>query len=288
MREHNYVQQVAKNPLLAYVMLHTIDKFQRNAYITPEIFAKFCAPIEGHHMEPRVLTPQRFYRILYLIDKICQKKGIELKLPYYWYRSGPVVHAASAPRVYKIIRLKKTQQVVASFADWKETILIFDGFESAYSDAVLLTQNARRYGDLSKLDIIYEYSPSHTHKIFTTLLNELSHFQKQSVLGQQQKEVVNRLLDRLVLEAWDSRYDDLYSAFVKEIEVLHHLIGGAVNIEALNGAVGALWNVFALSLREKENANIDLNTKRRWEESYRNALTDFILQTEPRSKEATH
>ncbi|MGZ4935040.1 MAG: hypothetical protein ACXV5D_01105 [Halobacteriota archaeon] len=278
MQEHDYVQQVAKNPLLAYVMLHVIDKFQHDTYVAPEIFAQLCAPISGDDKERRVLTPQRFYRILYLIDKDCQKRGLKLKLPYYWYKSGPVVHAARAPRVYKITRLQKTQQAVVSFAKWKETILIFDGLESAYSDAILLTQNARQLGDLSKLDIVYEYSPSHTHKIFITLLNELSRFHKYGVLETRQKKVVQSLLERLTLEKWDSNYDDLYTVLVKGTAALRDMLNDDTNAGALSSTVTALWNVFALALRAKENANIDSKTKRRWEGSYRNALNNFALE----------
>ncbi|MDD1721145.1 MAG: hypothetical protein LUP95_04080 [Euryarchaeota archaeon] len=278
MQEHEYVQQVGKNPLLAYVMLHVIDKFQHNTYITPEIFAQLCVPISRDDTQRRVLTPQRFYRILYLIDKDCQKRGLELKLPYYWYKSGPVVHAAGAPRVYKITRLQKTQQAVASFAEWKDTILIFDGFESAYSDAILLTQNARQLGDLSKLDIVYEYSPSHTHKILITLLNELSRFQKHSVLDKRQKMVVQGLLERLIVETWESKYDDLYPVFAKGVRILYDMLKDDVNVVALISTVTALWNVFTLALRARENVNIGSKTTQRWEERYHHALDTFKIQ----------
>lgn len=287
MHEREYIQQVAKNPLLAYVMLHVIDKFQPNTYVTPEIFAQFCAPTGRDDTERRVLTPQRFYRILYLIDKDCQKRGLELKLPYYWYKSGPVVHAAGAPRVYKITRLQKTQQAAASFSEWKETILIFDGFESAYSDAILLTQNARQLGDLSKLDIIYEYSPSHTHKILITLLNELSRFQNNTVLEKRQKKVVQGLLERLILETWDSEYNNLCAVFVKVTGMLRDMLYDDINVGALSSTVTALWNIFALALRAKENANIDSKTTRRWEESYQNALDDFRLHCALNLQETT-
>jgi hypothetical protein len=59
-RELDYVYEVGKNPLLAYTMLHTIDKFQRTPFVAPEIIAQF----EGQMFkrdEPRyVLTPSRF------------------------------------------------------------------------------------------------------------------------------------------------------------------------------------------------------------------------------------
>ncbi len=275
MQERDYVEQVIKNPLLAYVMLHVIDKFQRNTYVTPEKFAQFCTPINKDDKERRVLTPQRFYRILYLIDRTCQKKGLDLKLPYYWFKSGPVVHAARAPRVYKIVRVQKTQQAVASFAEWKETILIVDGFESAYSDAVLLTENARQLGDLSKLDIVYEYSPSHTHKLLITLVNELSRFQKHSVLERRQKKTIQSLLERLILETQDNKFNDFYPVLVKETTALRDMLNDDHNAGALSSTVTALWNVFVLALRAKENAHIDSKTTRRWGEIYCKELNRF-------------
>ncbi|MGZ4937278.1 MAG: hypothetical protein ACXV44_01035 [Halobacteriota archaeon] len=278
MQEREYVQQVAKNPLLAYVMLQVIEKFQHNVYVAPEICARLGVTIATDKSERRVLTPQRFYRVLYLIDKHCRKKGLDLKLPSYWYKSGPVIHAADAPGVYKVVRLQKTQQAIASFAEWKETILIFDGFESAYSDAILLTQNARQLGDLSRLDIVYEYSPSHTHKILITLLNELSHFTKHSVLNVRQKKVIQELLERLVYEAWDSKYNELYPAFVETTKVLNNALNSDVSVGTLSKTVTALWDLFALALRAKENSYIDFGTKQRWKESYQHALANYTLQ----------
>jgi len=41
MQEVDYVYEVGKNPLLAYTLLHTIDRFQHIPYVAPEILAKF-------------------------------------------------------------------------------------------------------------------------------------------------------------------------------------------------------------------------------------------------------
>ncbi len=271
MQERDYVNQVVRNPLLSYVMLHVIDKFQRDTYVAPEVLAQLCAPLSNDDTERRVLTPQRFYRILYLIHRKCQKKGVDLKLPYYWYKSGPVVHARSAPQVYKITRLQKTQQAIASYAQWKETVLVVDGFESAYSDAVLLTEHARQLGGLSKLDIIYEYSPSHTHKLLTTLVNELSRIHSGSVLKGRQKKLILSLLERLILESWDKKYDDLYPALIQEADNLRDKVHEGENAASLSSAVTTLWNVFTLALRAKENSNIDSKTTRKWNETYSGA-----------------
>ncbi len=278
MQEREYVQAVGKNPLLAYIMLQVIEKYQHDVYVAPEICARIGVTIATDESAQRVLTPQRFYRVLYLIDKHCHKKGLDLKLPCYWYKSGPVIHAAEAPAVYKVARLQKTQHAVASFAAWKETILIFDGFESAYSDAILLTQNARQLGDLSRLDIVYEYSPSHTHKILITLLNELSHFKKHSVLNTRQKKVIQELLERLVFEAWDSKYNDLYPALVDTAKVLNNALDSNVSVGTLSNTITALWDLFALALRAKENSYIDSSTRQRWKDSYQHALADYTLQ----------
>ena len=98
MEELDYVREVGKNPLLAYTLLHTIDKFQHIPLVAPEILAKFNNRAFKRD-EPRyALTPSRFYRILFLINKSCEKKGLDLRLPYYWFKSGPVVHGRGGPR----------------------------------------------------------------------------------------------------------------------------------------------------------------------------------------------
>ena len=197
-KELDYVREVGKNPLLAYTLLHTIDNFQHIPLVAPEILAKFDSQAFKRDKPRYALTPSRFYRILFLINKSCEKKGLELRLPYYWYKSGPVVHGRDAPRVFSVIRIVKTQQVVASYDKWKDTVLIFDGYESSFSDAIVLTLEVEKLARFTRLDVIFEYSPSKLHKVLVTMIGELQHVTKKEVVDERDVDTLAKMLANVV------------------------------------------------------------------------------------------
>jgi len=277
-RELDYVCEVSKNPLLAYTMLHTIDKFQRKPCVPPQILAKLEAAVPKREEAPYALTPSRFYRILFQIHKDCEKRRLDLRLPYYWYKSGPVVYARGAPRIFDVTRVKKTQQVTASFDQWRDTILIFDGYESSFSDAILLTLNVEILARYTKLDVIYEYSPSQMHKVLVTILNQLQNLAKKEVADESDLESLFRLLARVVGEDFDDRYSELYTPFERAVDMIQTELAPRPNLGYVRRIAEDAWNVFALGLRAKENANVDQKEVKKWKNKYRHALTAFELQ----------
>jgi hypothetical protein len=277
-REPEYVYEVGKNPLLAYTMLHVIDKFHQKPCVAPEILAKFEGP-PFKRDEPRyVLTPSRFYRILFLIHKDCERKGLELRLPYYWYKSGPVVYGRDAPRIFNVTRIAKTQQVLASFDKWKDTILIFEDCESSFSDAILLTLDVGRLARRTRLDIIYEYSPSQLHKALVTVLNELHNVSKKEAVDKTDVDTLAKLLARLVGEGMEERYCELRSSFEKAASNVQTELTVKPNMRHVLRIFQDMWNVLSLGIRAKENANVDQKQVRAWENKYALALSAFEQQ----------
>ena len=278
-RELDYVYEVSKNPLLAYTILHTIDKFQRAPCVPPQILAKLGgeAPKKGKDVH-YTLTPSRFYRILFQIQKDCERRRLELRLPYYWYKTGPVVYGRGTPRVFNVTRVKKTQQVIASFDHWKDTILIFDGFESSFSDAILLTLNVDVLARYTKLDVIYEYSPSQMHKVLVTILSLLQNVAKKDTPDEKDIESLFRLLARLVGEDFEDRYNELYDSLKRAIDMIETELASRPNIGYVRRIVEDAWSVFALGLRAKANANVDPNEVRKWKDTYTQALSAFELR----------
>ncbi len=275
MKELDYVREVGKNPLLAYTLLHTIDNFQHIPLVAPEILAKFDSqPFK--HDEPRyALTPSRFYRILFLINKSCEKKGLELGLPYYWYKSGPVVHGRDAPRVFSVIRIVKTQQVVASYDKWKDTVLIFDGYESSFSDAIFLTLEVGRLARFTRLDVIFEYSPSKLHKILVTMISELQHVTKKEVVDEKNVDTLAKMLANVADECAEQRYSELCSSFERAAEQIQTQLATQSNMRDVWRVIQDMWNVFSLGLRARENNNINKTQVLDWEHKYALALSAF-------------
>ena len=277
-RELDYVCEVGKNPLLAYTMLQTIDKFQRTPYVPPQILAKLEGAAPKREEAHYALTPSRFYRILFQIHKDCEKRRLELRLPYYWYKTGPVVYGRGAPRIFDVTRIKKTQQVTASFEQWKDTILIFDGYESSFSDAILLTLHVDILARYTKLDVIYEYSPSQMHKVLVTILNQLQNLAKKEVADERDLESLFKLLARVVGEDFDDRYSELYNPFERAVDMIQTELSPRPNIGYVRRIAEDAWNVFALGLRAKENANVDQKEVKKWDDKYRQALSVFELR----------
>jgi hypothetical protein len=277
-RELDYVYEVGKNPLLAYTMLHTIDTFQHTLCIAPEILAKFKSQIVKRDEPQYVLTPSRFYRILFLLHKGCEKKGLELRLPYYWYKSGPVVYGRDAPRVFRVMRIATTQQVVASYDKWKDTVLIFDNEESSYSDAILLTLEVGRLARHTKLDVIYEYSPSKLHKVLVMMITEFHNVIKRKVVDEDDIDTLFKLLARVVDECMEERYDELSSSFERAAEKIQTKLSTRSNIRDVWRVVHDMWNVLSLGLRAKENANINPKQVLIWQNKYVKSLSSFEQQ----------
>lgn len=275
MKELDYVHEVGKNPLLAYTLLHTIDRFQQVPYVAPEVLAKFNCHEFKRDETRYTLTPSRFYRILFFINKSCEKKGLELRLPYYWYKSGPVVYGRNAPRIFNVIRIAKTQQVVASFDKWKDTILIFDGYESSFSDATLLTLDVGRLARFTRLDVVFEYSPSKLHKVLVTMISELQNVAKKDVVDEKDVETLVKLLDNMVSECSEDRCSELCSSFEIAAEQIQTELAAQPNIHDVWQVIQDMWSVFSLGLRAKENVNIDQKQVLVWEKKYALALSAF-------------
>jgi DNA-directed RNA polymerase beta subunit len=272
------VYEVSKNPLLAYTMLHTIDKFQHTLCIAPEILAKFKNQIVKRDEPQHVLTPSRFYRILFLMYKGCEKKRLELRLPYYWYKSGPVVHGRDAPRVFSVIRIATTQQVIASFDKWKDTVLIFDNKESSFSDAILLTLKVGKLARCTKLDVIYEYSPSKLHKVLVMMITELQNFMKRETADEGDIDTLIKLLARVVDECTEERYSELSSSFNRAAEKVLTELSTQSNMRDVWRIVQDMWNVLSLGLRAKENENVNQKQVLIWQNNYLKALSSFEQQ----------
>ena len=280
-RELDYIRQVGSNPLLAYIMLHIIDKFQQTPCVAPEILAQFKLKAYKSDKPIYVLTPSRFYRILFLIQKDCERKTLELRLPYYWYKSGPVVHGPDSPQVFEVTRIGKTQQVVASYERWKDTILAFDECESAFSDAIVLTLEVGRLARRTRLDVIYEYSPSQLHRILIATLNQLSNTAKKDAIAEADIEKLAKMLAHLSAAASDERYIELRDSFEIAADQSLTALTSESNIADAQHLVQAMWNVLSLGLRAKENANINQKQILNWKHAYNEALLTFEQQLLP-------
>lgn len=280
-RELDYIRQVGSNPLLAYTMLQIIDKFQRPSCVAPEILAQFKTKAYKSDKASYVLTPSRFYRILFLIQKDCERKTLELRLPYYWYKSGPVVHGPDSPHVFEVTRIGKTQQVIASYDRWKDTILAFDECESAFSDAIVLTLEVGRLVRRTRLDVIYEYSPSQLHRILVATLNQLSNAAKKDAISAADVEKLAKMLVHLSAAASDERFIELRDSFEIAADKSLTVLTSESNIADARHLVQGMWNVLSLGLRAKENANINQKQILSWKHAYNEALITFERQFLP-------
>jgi len=176
-----------------------------------------------------------------------------------------------------VTRIATTQQIVASFDKWKDTVLIFDGYESSFSDAIVLTLEVEKLARFTRLDVIFEYSPSKLHKVLVTMISELQNVTKKEVFDEKDIDTMIKLLESVVSES-KNRYSELSSSFARAAELIQTELAARSNTRDVWRVIQDMWRVFSLGLRAKENANINKKQVLVWEKKYALALSAFELQ----------
>ena len=271
MNELEYIRELEKNPLLAFTFLNIIDKFYADKYIKIEILDNYPDLKLNLSKQDYILTPSRFYRIVFMLCNGLKKKGLDLRLPYYWYKSGPVIYLKNIPKVFKVMRVNKTQQIVAVYERWRDIIVSFEECEDCFSDAIIVTLNSDKLSKYTKLDVIYEYSPSELHKVLTALQNEVYKVSKKGRTTEKNKKNVANLLEQLNFAFIRDNYPELKPVFSKTISLIDKNLEN-INPEFMRCLLEKFWDVFSLGLKAKENENIDTQTLHKWNSDYKVAL----------------
>lgn len=273
MNELEYIMELEKNPLLAFTFLNIIDKFCPNKYIKSEIFNSFPDLKLNLCKQSHILTPSRFYRIVFILYKGLRKKGLDLKLPYYWYKSGPIIYLKNIPKVFKVRRVSKTQQITVAYEGWRDIIVSFEECEDCFSDAIIVTLNSDKLSKYTKLDVIYEYSPSELHKVVTTLQNEVYNVSKTGRIAEKNKKNVANLLEQLNFAFMRDNYPELGPALSEMINLIDKDLEN-MDVGFVHCLLEKFWDVFSLGLKAKENENIDEQTLLKWNFDYKVALNN--------------
>jgi hypothetical protein len=273
MNELEYIRELEKNPLLAFTFLNIIDKFCPNKYIKSEVLNSFPDLKSNLCKQGYILTPSRFYRIVFMLYKGLKKRGLDLRLPYYWYKSGPIIYLKNIPKVFEVIRISKTQQIVAAYEGWRDIIVSFEECEDCFSDAIIVTLNSDKLSKYTKLDVIYEYSPSELHKVLITLQNEVYKASKKGRIADKNKKNVANLLEQLNFTFMSDNYPELKPTFSEMISLIDKDLKN-MNMEFVHCLLEEFWDVFSLGLKAKENENIDEKTLCKWDSNYRAALNN--------------
>jgi len=277
MNELEYIRELEKNPLLAFTFLNIIDKFCPNKYIKSEVLNSFPDLKSNLCKQGYILTPSRFYRIVFMLYKGLKKRGLDLRLPYYWYKSGPIIYLKNIPKVFKVVRVSKTQQIVAAYEGWRDIIVSFEECEDCFSDAIIVTLNSDKLSKYTKLDVIYEYSPSELHKVLTTLQNEVHKVSKKGRITEKNKKNVANLLEQLNFAFMGDNYPELKPAISEIIDLIDKNLEN-MNMEFVRCLLEEFWDVFSLGLKAKENENIDEQTLLKWNSDYRAALNNSTVR----------
>ena len=273
MNELEYIRELEKNPLLAFTFLNIIDKFCPNKYIKSEVLNSFPDLKSNLCKQGYILTPSRFYRIVFMLYKGLKKRGLDLRLPYYWYKSGPIIYLKNIPKVFEVIRISKTQQIVAAYEGWRDIIVSFEECEDCFSDAIIVTLNSDKLSKYTKLDVIYEYSPSELHKVLITLQNEVYRASKKGRIADKNKKNVANLLEQLNFTFMSDNYPELKPTFSEMISLIDKDLKN-MNMKFVHRLLEEFWDVFSLGLKAKENENIDEKTLCKWDSNYRVALNN--------------
>lgn len=213
----------------------------------------------------KYMSKTRFYKILYLIYKNLKNKGLDIKLPYFWYEHGPVVDLYALPTAVEFYHdgVKNIPLIVPK----PQTEIEYDAKKMIDETISLIKSKYEKKDTEFLIDEVYEYAPLRVQSYFRKLL-------KQGLQGN--KETINMLLTDISREFPKKEYGDLYPILLRIIPLVRHGIKNGVELDELEDLVKIFWKTFCQKLSLNHNENLP-NGLFRMPEMYEESLT-FLKQ----------
>jgi len=213
-----------------------------------------------------------FYKLLFLLMERLLVRGIDIKLPYSWYRYGtmverqeffaatgiPLIHYA--PQQGSTIHMKTIPDRDLPF---NEKQIITDEVRQLLSEFpekdYLDNRNRDRY-----VDIIYERAPLSFQKSFSrNFLKDVKNFRNMPrVLTCSQRIIFEKYLDELLSGYPVREMEDLYDTYLEWDDTFRLALDN--NPFVLDPLATDFWNIFCRLLRTKFNGNISDNSILDW------------------------
>ena len=226
--------------------------------ILDKIFSKRDVKVNNPHLEYVIykllkefdltyMSKTRFFKLLYLIYQNLKNRGIDIKLPYFWYEHGPVVDTYALPGNvdfhydgFKFVPSPIPKPQIEIESDVKRKI----------EEAVLLIKSKYEKMDTESLiDEIYsKYAPLKVQNFFRELL-------KLGFRGED-KNKIDALLMNIVKEFPKRDYSELYSVLLRIVPLVRYGVKNEVNLDEIEDLVKNFWKTFCQKLSLNYNENL--------------------------------
>jgi hypothetical protein len=213
-----------------------------------------------------------FYKLLFLLMERLLARGININLPYSWYRYGTMVErqeffaSTGVPLIYYAPQEGSTIQIETIMdrdVSPDERCIILEETQKLLSEFperdYLENRNRDRY-----VDIIYERAPLPFQKIYSRrFLKDVNNFKKMpKVLTPNQRTIFEHYLDDLLSSFPVTEMEDLYDTYLEWDDTFRLALEN--NPFVLDPLATDFWIIFCRLLRTKYNENISENTIIDW------------------------
>ncbi|MCX6664561.1 MAG: hypothetical protein NT038_00650 [Euryarchaeota archaeon] len=237
-----------------------------------------------------------FNKLMSLTHRILLEKGINIRLPHYWYRYGDQVHIHSMPHNL----VWNHESPVKTTVDWRyeKPILIRDSTFDLIDQTVEQLTNQYAGKEKQLIEKVYNYAPF-TFQREILDLREIIYGWKNAFNWD--SKTYKRISKQIILKAFETFPEKDFPELKSQYVILKNLI--TVHLEKENwdfklfeSACITFWFSFCYYLRLKKGAseNIPKETVSHWESilafehlRYRRIMADLIMQASEKNSKIT-
>jgi hypothetical protein len=226
-------ESMEDNPLLEFVSYHLKNSFE--GY--------------GKHF--------RFNKYMYLLNKELKKENIDIKLPYYWYNYGVVIHNESYYSYLTEFSIN-TEKISSNLK--LKVMRILDKFMEVY-----------RYKETAEVNKkIYKEAPFLFQDYFRELLKLKDSWNgnKENSYSKEEVSKFSNLIEQLLLNFPETEFKELYPLFLEWENHVSQLILVNYPKKDMASFIEKFWFVFTKKLRTIANENINSQTINYWKDEY--------------------
>jgi len=212
----------------------------------------------------KYLGTTSFYKLLFLLSLRLKQKGLDLRLPFSWYRFGTMVErteflqATGVPllfyapqnesaRVIRTVRPLDLEPHIKSEIDTEIHALLSEFPEKDY----LENRNVEKY-----LDLVYVHAPLQFQKTFNRgLLKYLDEIKKSShEISISQRVQTQDYFDQLIRNFPEEEFPELYDTYLAWDDTIRLALER--NPVVVEWMATEFWHIFCRLLRTKYNENL--------------------------------
>jgi len=196
---------------------------------------------ENHIYED--LPDKAIHKLSYLVYKHSQDRGVELSIPYFWYRYGVL-----------------TQQPTSSTSEPPSPSLDSDEEETVNNVAELVLEKYYSSSLKEITDLTYKDAPYEVFRHWRELDKQISRLQDNynpffdnTPIREEIEDKIERVYDSFPVSEFPQHETDIstwYFSMIRELDM------GLQNVDRLHDVNTVFWGIFTLSVAQKHRYNM--------------------------------